>query len=163
MTTPSDLVPGMPDRRRREPGSVLFACTLNRVRSPMAEALAKRVAGTRIFIDSVGVRPEDDEADPFLAEVLDEVGMDPVSHKPKSFDQLEDASFDLVISLSPEAHHQAMELTRIMDCEVEYWPMPDPAAVEGTREARLNAYRQLRDMLMERIRARLAPQPLGNL
>lgn len=129
----------------------------------MAEALAKRVVGTRVFIDSVGVRPEDDETDPFLTEVLDEIGLDPGRHKPKSFEQLEDASFDLVISLSPEAHHKAMELTRTMDCDVEYWPMPDPTAVEGSREARLNAYRQLRDMLSERIRARLAAQPLGNL
>jgi protein-tyrosine-phosphatase len=167
LTTPPDLVPGTRDRRRREPTSVLFACTLNRVRSPMAEALAKRVVGTRVFIDSVGVRPEaqsgEDEVDPFLAEVLDEIGLDPVRHKPKSFDQLEDASFDLVISLSPEAHHQAMELTRTMDCEVEYWPMPDPTAVEGTRDMRLDAYRQLRDMLMKRIHERLAPKPLGSL
>lgn len=146
-----------------EPKRVLFACTLNRVRSPMAEALARHFAGQRLTIDSVGVRIEDDEPDLFCLAVLDEIGLDLGRYKPKTFEDLENPAFDLVISLSPEAHHKAMELTRTVPCEVEYWPSPDPTAVEGNREMRLAAYRELRDLLAKRIRERFAAAPPANL
>ncbi|MEX1147190.1 MAG: hypothetical protein WEB93_02300 [Sphingomonadales bacterium] len=141
------------------PTSVLFACSLNRVRSPIAEAIAKHLLGKRIFVDSVGVRRDEDDPDPFVVAVMDEIGLGLERHKPKSFEELEDASFDLVISLSPEAQHQAVELTRTTACDLEYWPMPDPTAVEGSREVVLDAYRELRDLLMERIRKRFAINP----
>ncbi|RMF12409.1 MAG: arsenate reductase ArsC [Alphaproteobacteria bacterium] len=143
----------------RVPTSVLFACTLNRVRSPMAEAIAKHLLGRRVFVDSVGVRCEDDEADPFAVAVMDEIGLDLAGHHAKTFDDLEDASFDLVISLTPEAQHRAVELTRTNACDVEYWPTQDPTAVEGSRETVLAAYREVRDSLMERIKARFAVAP----
>lgn len=145
------------------PTSVLFACSMNRVRSPMAEAIAKHLLGKRIFVDSVGVRRSSRENDPFCVTVLDEIGLDLSRHKPKVFDELQDASFDLVISLSPEAQHNAVDLTRHMACEVEYWPTPDPTALEGSREARLEAYRQVRDLLMERIRKRFNIAPPASL
>lgn len=153
--------PARPYGPARSPSSVLFACTLNRVRSPMAEALAKHILGRRIFFDSVGVRPDEDDMDPFAQAVMDEIGLDLARHHPKSFDQLEDASFDLVISLTPEAQHRAVELTRTNACELEYWPTQDPTAVSGNREIILDAYRQVRDSLMERIKARfeVAPPP----
>lgn len=141
------------------PTSVLFACTMNRVRSPMAEAIAKYLLGRRIFVDSVGVRQSASEADPFCMAVLDEIGLDLTRHRPKTFDELEDASFDLVISLSPEAQHKAVELTRHTACEIEYWPTVDPTLTEGSREVRLEAYRQVRDQLMDRIRKRFAIAP----
>lgn len=145
------------------PTSVLFACTTNRVRSPMAEAIAKYLLGRRVFVDSVGVRPDDDEPDPFCLVVLDEIGLDLSRHKTKSFDVLEDASFDLVISLTPEAQHKAVELTRTMACDVEYWPTADPTLFEGSRDARLVAYRQVRDQLMERIQSRFELVPPADL
>ncbi len=151
--------PLKPPPTQHAPTSVLFACTMNRVRSPMAEAIAKHLLGKRVFIDSVGVRRSDEDADGFVQEILDEIGLDITKHKPKVFEQLEDASFDLVISLSPEAQHKAVELTRTMACDVEYWPTPDPTLVEGNREARLEAYRALRDQLMDRIRARFEIGP----
>jgi len=119
----------------------------------MAEAMLKHLFGHEIYVDSVGVRASD-QVDAFAVAVLDEIGLDLSHHKPKSFDELEDTSFDLIITLSPEAQHRAVELTRTMACEVEYWQTLDPAVVEGAREARLAAYREVRDMLERRIRAR---------
>ncbi len=134
------------------PEAVLFACTMNSVRSPMGEALLKHLLGHRIYVDSVGVRTR--EIDPFAVEVMDEIGIDLSKHRAKSFDDLEDTSFDLIISLSPEAQHQAVELTRTMACDVEFWNTFDPSLVEGNREARLQAYRDVRDQLKKRIEER---------
>ena len=137
------------------PDAVLFACTQNSVRSPMGEALLKHLLGHRIYVDSVGVRAQD--IDPFVIEVMEEIGIDLSRHRAKSFDDLEDTSFDLIISLSPEAQHKAVELTRTMACDVEFWPTMDPSMIEGSREERLEAYRDVRDKLLERIRERFPP------
>ncbi len=142
------------------PGAVLFACTMNSVRSPMAAALMKARYGRFCFIDSVGVRAG--EPDGLLAEVLDELGLALGKHRAKSFEQLEDTSFDLVISLSPEAHHKAMELTRVSAVEVEYWPTMDPTIFEGSRAQRLEAYRQVRDQLEQRISRRFSVERAGD-
>jgi protein-tyrosine-phosphatase len=118
----------------------------------MAEAIAKHLFGKRIYFDSVGVRAE--EIDPFAVAVMDEIGIDLHRHHAKTFDDLQDNSFDLVITLSPEAQHSAVEMTRTMACDVEYWPTQDATAVEGSREARLAAYRQVRDSLRQRLAER---------
>jgi len=137
------------------PGSILFACTHNALRSPMAAALMRSLHGRRVFVDSVGLRPE--PLDPFALAVLDDLGIDLSGHRPKSFEELEDDYFDLVISLSPEAHHRAVELTRTFPCEIEFWPVMDPTLAEGNREVRLDAYRELRDHLLERLCSRFPP------
>jgi protein-tyrosine-phosphatase len=143
------------------PGAVLFACTFNSVRSPMGEGLLKHLLGHKIYVDSVGVRPHD--IDPFVIEIMEEVGIDLSRHKSKGFDDLEDTSYDLIISLSPEAQHSAVELTRTMACEVEFWNTFDPTIVEGRREVKLDAYRQVRDFLKRRIEKRftldISPNP----
>ena len=134
------------------PSAVLFACTFNSIRSPMAEGILKSLHRGRIFVDSVGVRAV--EIDPFAVEVLGEIGIDLARHRSKTFQMLDDTSFDLVISLSPEAQHSAVELTRWMSCEVEYWATFDPSVIEGTRAVRLDAYRKVRDELVTRITRR---------
>ena len=134
------------------PGSVLFACTLNSIRSPMAAALMRQLHGRRVFVDSVGVRTA--PVDPFAVAVMAEIGIDIQAHHAKSFDELEDTSFDLVVSLSPDAQHTAIELTRSSACEVEFWPIYDPTAVEGNRDETLAAYRMVRDQLRRRIAER---------
>jgi protein-tyrosine-phosphatase len=148
------------------PHAVLFACNFNQVRSPMAEALLKRLTGNRVFVDSCGLktppRDEDDEdgpalADPFCQAVMAELGCDLSRHRAKTFAELEDASFDLVISLTPEAQHRAVELARGRAAEIEYWPTLDPTLTEGSREARMAAYRQVRDALARRIAERFGP------
>jgi protein-tyrosine-phosphatase len=118
----------------------------------MAEGVLRYLHGHRIFVDSAGVRT--DVVDPFAVAVMDEIGIDISQHRSKSFDELEDTSFDLIISLSPEAHHRAVEMTRTMACEVEYWQTLDPSHVEGSRETRIEAYRQVRDGLIRRIKAK---------
>lgn len=137
------------------PGAVLFACNFNRVRSPMAERLMKLAFGSRIFVDSCGLR-RDEEAgpDPFAAAVMDEVGLSLDDHQPKTFDELDDDAFDLVISLTPEAQHRAVELARRRAIALEYWPTLDPTLVMGSRDVVLGAYRQVRDTLAARIRER---------
>ena len=134
------------------PASLLFACSENSVRSPMAEALAKRLYGQASYIDSVGVRASD--VDGFVASALDEIGIDVRRHHAKTFDDVDASSFDLIVTLSPEAHHRALEFTRGTAAEVEYWPVSDPSAVEGSREMRLDAYRMMRDQLLMRLKAR---------
>jgi protein-tyrosine-phosphatase len=118
----------------------------------MAEGLLKQLHGTRIFVDSAGVRAT--EIDGFVVAVMDEVGIDLSKHRSKTFDDLEDTSFDLIISLSPEAQHKAVDMTRTMACDVEFWNTLDPSIIEGNREERLEAYRTVRDGLMRRIRTR---------
>lgn len=157
----------MADAPSGAPGAVLFACNYNRVRSAMAEALLKRQVGTSVFVDSCGLKhppdpdPEDDSpeggalgADPFAQTVMAELGCDLSQHRAKTFEDLEAASFDLVISLTPESEHRAAEIARGRAPEIEYWPIPDPTLVDGSREVRLEAYRQVRDELARRIRAR---------
>jgi protein-tyrosine-phosphatase len=134
------------------PGAVLFACTLNSVRSPMAAGIMRHLFGKFVYVESAGARAG--ELDPFAVEVMDELGIEIGQYKPKSFEDLEDGSFDLVITLSPEAQHKAVELTRTSAVEIEYWPTMDPTALEGSREQRLEAYRAVRDELMRRIQAR---------
>jgi protein-tyrosine-phosphatase len=137
------------------PGSVLFCCTQNALRSPMAEAMLKHLHGRRVFVDSVGVRTG--TLDEFAVAVMDEIGIDIAKHRPKSFEELEDDSFDLIISLSPEAQHKAVDMTRALAAEVEFWNTFDPSLVEGSRETRLEAYRQVRDQLMRRLLQRFPP------
>jgi protein-tyrosine-phosphatase len=142
---------------------VLFACGLNSVRSPMAAALLKQMLGGSLYVGSAGVRKG--ELDPFATAAMEEIGIDIHAHRPMTFEELEDLeglNFDLIITLSPEAHHRALELTRTLAAEVEYWPTADPTAIEGSREQRLDAYREVRDQLLARIRARFVRQRSSN-
>jgi protein-tyrosine-phosphatase len=145
------------------PQAVLFACGLNAVRSPMAAALLRQMRAGALYVGSAGVRKG--ELDPFAAAVMEEIGIDIHGHGPMTFeelDELEGLNFDLIITLSPEAHHKALELTRTSAVAVEYWPTLDPTAMEGNREQRLSAYREVRDDLMRKIRDRFAPKHASN-
>jgi protein-tyrosine-phosphatase len=123
----------------------------------MAEALMRYFFGNKVYVASCGVRAG--ELDPFVTSVMDELAIDTSKHRPQSFDDLDDSSFDLVISLSPEAHHKAMEMTRTMAIEVEYWPTLDPSVGAGSREHILDSYRSVRDQLLARIRQRFGTLP----
>jgi protein-tyrosine-phosphatase len=138
------------------PGAVLFTCNFNRVRSPMAEALMKLAFGAQVYVDSCGLRsqPGESGADPFAQAVIDELGGDLSKFRPKTYADLEDGSFDLVISLTPEAQHGAVELARGNATEIEYWPTHDPTLATGSRDQVLDAYRQVRDELRTRIHGR---------
>ncbi len=139
------------------PGSVLFACNLNRVRSPIAAALLRRRLGDQLFVDSCGLEACE-EIDPFVVAVMGEVGVDLSSHRPKTFDALEDDAFDLVISLTEPAHRRAADLAAGYGGEALYWVTPDPTLETGSREQRLAAYRSVRSHL-DRLIGERFPQP----
>jgi protein-tyrosine-phosphatase len=145
------------------PLAVLFACGLNSVRSPMAAALFNQIFGRAIYVGSAGVRKG--ELDPFAVAVMDEIGLDISRHKPITFEEIEEwegLNFDLIVTLAPEAHHRALEITRTNAIDVEYWPTADPSAVEGSRDQRLDAYREVRDQILARIRQRFIVRGTGN-
>jgi protein-tyrosine-phosphatase len=144
--------PAPQEARSRTPRSILFMCRMNAVRSPMAETLARSLLpGT--YVASAGIRPG--ERDPFVDAVLSEVGLSLGRHAPHSLDELEDDYFDLIVTLAPEAHHAALELTRSMAVDVMYWPTPDPAVATGTRDQILHSYREVREHLKLLIEKRL--------
>jgi len=136
------------------PSSILFACTWNSVRSPMAVGIMKNIAGNSINVDSVGVHKG--AIDAFVVTILNEIGIDMSAHISKTFGDIDDTSFDLVISLSPEAQHSAVELTRTSNCNLEFWHTMDPSIISGNREARLDAYRTIRDQLHKRLSQRFS-------
>jgi protein-tyrosine-phosphatase len=143
------------------PRAVLYACTLNSVRSPMAEALTRFLYGASIRTSSAGLRAG--APDGFAMAVMDEAGMDILRHEPRSLEEIEDFDFDLVVTLSPEAHHCALEYCRDREVAVEYWPTVDATAIEGDREQKLDAYRAVRDALMARIKQRFGWRPFGGV
>ena len=145
------------------PHAVLFACGMNAVRSPMAAGLFQQMFGKSVYVGSAGVQKG--ELDPFAVAVMEEIGVDIARHKPVTFeelDELEGLNFDLIVTLSPPAHHKALELTRTIAADVEYWPTVDPTGIEGSREQRLDAYREVRDQLLARIRERFGRPGGGN-
>jgi protein-tyrosine-phosphatase len=141
------------------PQSVLFACTLNTVRSPMAEAIARHYFGREVYFASAGLKRG--EPDSFAIAAMEEIGVDLSHHKPHTFEDLEDSNFDLIVTLSPESHHKALEFARTMAVDVVYWPTPDATAAQGSRETVMNAYRDVRDRLDRRIKGLLSQSPVS--
>ncbi|MDO9416231.1 arsenate-mycothiol transferase ArsC [Pararhizobium sp.] len=150
--SPVDAVPGSGSKM---PRSVLFMCGQNAIRSPMAETLARSMLPKGTYVASAGVRSG--ERDPFVDVVLSEIGLTIGRHQPHTLDELEDDYFDLIITLAPEAHHAALELTRSNAVEVVYWPTPDPTVATGTREQIVSAYRDVRNHLAMMLERRLVP------
>lgn len=130
--------------------SVLFACNLNSVRSPIAAALLRAEAGDRLRIDSAGVY--EGGLDPFVELVLGEVGVSLADHEPKAMSALDLSKFDIAIALTPEA---AAEARRFLPREkIEFWEIENPSDVRGGREAMVAAYRGVRENLAARLRER---------
>jgi protein-tyrosine-phosphatase len=141
----------------KPPAAVLFACSMNAVRSPMAAGITRHLFPSSIYAASVGVHQG--TLDPFVPVVMEEIGIDISAHRITTFDDFTETSFDLVVTLAPEAHHRALEMTRTLAFDVEYWPTFDPTLEAGSREQRLGAYRRVRDGLMSRIKQRFRWQP----
>lgn len=140
---------------------MLFACALNAVRSPMAAAILQHLTGGRLHVASAGVRAG--LLDPYAVAVMDEIGIDISDHEPAPLADMESEIFDLIITLSPEAHHHGIELTRVIPAEIEYWPTPDATIVleSDDRDQIIRAYRGVRDSLFRRIKDRFLPQAGG--
>ena len=140
---------------QKRPTSVLFVCGKNAIRSPIAELLARKLLPPNMYIASAGVQRG--ERDPFVDAVLNEEGLSLDNRQPRGLEELADGYFDLIITLTPLAHHTVLERMRGFSVDVEYWPTPDPTLVTGSREQIMNAYRDVRDRLKRQITARLAP------
>jgi protein-tyrosine-phosphatase len=138
------------------PGAILFACTMNSVRSPMAAAIMKHLLGKFVYVDSAGVRAG--ALDAMAVEVMEEIGIEIGKYHPKRFEDLVDSSFDLCVTLSPEAQHRATDLAHTSAIEIEYWATMDPTLVEGSRDQQLDAYRAVRDNMLRKIRERFGVQ-----
>jgi protein-tyrosine-phosphatase len=136
--------------------AVLFVCSMNAVRSPMAEGLAKLRYGRQIYVDSAGLIKT--ERDAFALAALKEVGIVFEDDLSKTFDEVDFEGFDLVIALSAEAHAQAQERLRATSVELLFWPIEDATQVTGTREQRMLAYRMVRDSIDQRVRAEIGPR-----
>ena len=139
--------------------SVLFACNINAVRSAMAEAIVKSRFPGRIFTDSCGVAPG--QPDGFSIAAMEEMGIDLSAHQPKGFDDLDCEFYDVIVSFSPEAHEQAKQITRTIDCEALYWPVDNLAGLQGSREERLRAYRAVRDDIVAKLAIWLPDEMAG--
>ena len=134
------------------PSAILFACTLNAIRSPMAAAIMHHKYGHKVYVASAGISAGD--PDPFIGIIMDEIGIDLKKHRPHSFEDLEDSAFDLLVTLSAEAKTKADLMSRTMAIEVENWPVADPSTTQGSREQILDAYRSVRDDLVRRVNER---------
>jgi protein-tyrosine-phosphatase len=139
---------------RKMPSAILFICTQNAIRSPMAAALMHKFAGGLTYVASAGIRAGD--PDPFVGMIMDEINLDLTRHRPHSLDDLADSAFDLIVTLSPEAEAHAREMTKTMAVEVEHWPTPDPSVTQGSREQILDSYRDVRDGLKKKIASRFS-------
>ncbi|MEM1039343.1 MAG: low molecular weight phosphatase family protein [Pseudomonadota bacterium] len=140
------------ERTVADPKSVLFVCNHNIIRSPMAEALTRARYGNQMFVASAGVKTG--TPDPFVDAVMEEAGIDLHERPPQALADLEDTWFDVIITLSPTAHHVALDMDYVEADEIGYWASADPTVAQGSREQRLDAYRDVRDRLLENIIAR---------
>lgn len=129
---------------------VLFVCNLNSVRSPMAAAILAREGAPALVVDSAGVY--EGGADPFIGQVLEEIGVSLGDYEPKALSDVDVTRFDVVIALTPEAAAEARRL--LPASRIEFWPTDNPSDVRGGDDALLGAYRAVRDELRSRIRAR---------
>lgn len=130
--------------------SVLFACNMNSVRSPMAAALLRLKAGDAVKIDSAGVY--EGGLDPFVEIVMGELGVSMHNHEPKTLSDVDLTKFDAVIALTPEAAVEARR--QLPRTAIEFWDTENPSEERGGREAIIAAYRGVRDALAERLRRR---------
>ena len=132
--------------------SVLFLCGMNAIRSPIAETLARKILPPTVYVASAGVRQG--QRDPFVDAVLAERGLSLGERQPQRYEDMEDGYFDLIVTMAPEAHHAALDASGTSSVEVEFWPMPDPSVVTGSREQILDAYRDVLKRIEERIARR---------
>ena len=151
MVSPIDP-PNTPSKTRV--ASVLYLCNQNVIRSPMAEALTRANFGHKIYSASAGVQAG--QPDGFVEAVLEELEIDVHNREPQALEHLDDEYFDLIVTLTPTAHHVALDMTHVQATEIEYWPTADPTLVQGSRDQRLAAYRDVRDRLLEKINSRFA-------
>lgn len=124
----------------RTPG-LLFLCVANSARSQMAEGLARARFGQSVNVQSAGSRPS--RVNPLAIRALAEIGIDITHHRSKAVSEIDPATVDFVVTLCVE------EVCPVFPGKARrlHWPLPDPAAAEGTGEERLQKFREVRDAI----------------
>ena len=145
-----------PPKNMAAPKSILFACNLNAVRSPMAAALARQLLGDAVVVDSVGVY-NGDGVDPFAAEVMREVGLNIDSHASKTFNDVDPGGFEVIVALTPEAAQEAAKWKGEKGVTILTWNAPNPSETHGSRSQILDAFRGVRDQLGTHIKSEFVP------
>ena len=132
--------------RAKRPRHILFLCVANSARSPMAEGIARSLAPPGMKVSSAGSSPS--PVRPQAIQVLEEIGIDISGHRSKGLESIDAGSVDAVITLCAEEVCPVFlgKAARV------HWGLPDPAAVAGTEETRLNAFRSVRDELLRRLK-----------
>jgi len=134
--------------------SVLFVCNINSIRSPMAEAILKVWFDKKILVDSCGIR--EGRLDYMTVEVMAEDDYDLSNHNSKLFSSLQDTSFDLIIAFTKEAFDEVKSFIKTKDSKIEYLEIFDASQTTGNRQQRLESYRQVRDLLKEKLKERFS-------
>jgi len=135
---------------------VLFLCTANSARSQMAEALLRKHAGDRFEVHSAGLEPK--EINPYTRRVLAEIGLDMAGQWAKGLDTyLGKMHFNYLITVCARAEERCPVFPGMG--ERLHWPFDDPAAVEGSDEEKLAAFRRVRDQIEARILEWLKQMP----
>lgn len=141
-----------------DPTRVLFLCSGNSCRSQMAEALLRKRGGPAFEVLSAGVAPK--EIPSLTVTVMDEIGIDIRGQKPKSvMEYIGTTYFDSLITVCPMAEQQTPVFPGVS--RRLHWPVPDPAEAQGTEEEKIQVFRQVRDMLDEKICEWLGQQGAG--
>ena len=118
----------------------------------------KQLYGADTYVQSAGVK-SDMDIDGFCISVCQEIGVELARHRSRTFDEMEQwgddlSSFDLIVALSPASQRHVLDLTRIFHLDVVYWPIMDPTGLGETRDAKLIAYRQTRDQIIQHLQDR---------
>lgn len=134
--------------KEMEPVRVLFLCTGNSCRSQMAEGLLRRVVPTPVVeVVSAGTAPK--PVHPYSVLAMREIGVDISAQQSKSLQPFVEQEFDFAITLCDEAQQACPSFPG--SARHLHWPIPDPAAAEGSEQERLGVFRAVRNELSGRI------------
>jgi arsenate reductase len=133
---------------------ILVLCTGNSARSQIGEGLFRHEGGEAYDVASAGTKPS--RVRPEAIAVMKELGIDISGHRSKSVNEFEGQSFDYVVTVCDNARDNCPVFPA--GTSRLHWSFEDPAAVEGTEEQRLAAFRRIRDQIHERVRRFLRDQ-----
>ncbi len=136
-------------KKKDLPASVLFVCTLNSIRSPMAEGMMKARFGDRVYVQSCGL--EAGEVSDLMVAVMREKSLDMQNHKSKTLAEMSDTSFDVAIAFNTDAESALRAFFDDSDTQIECWPTPDPTAGAMDVRAMMDNFRAVRDVIEMRI------------
>lgn len=139
------------------PRGVLFLCVANSARSQMAEGIVRALAPEGVLVMSAGSAPS--HVNPLAIRVLAELGIDITAQRSKGVDEIPGDAVDAVVTLCAEE----VCPTWLGRARRVHWGLPDPAGAAGDEDARLAAFRAVRDELARRLRLlfRGGPDPLS--